>query len=207
MEVILLDDVEPLGHEGDIVRVADGHARNYLIPKSLAVKATKTTKAELEHRRGSIALREEHKAESAGKIAEELREQPLEITAKAGTAGRLHGSVTTQQIAEALAEQTGVSIDRRRITLVEPIRLVGDYLVTAQVYKGVDAQLAVKVVGEVDESAEEEEELEEAPEEGAAEEAVEEPTEEAASEAPAEEAVEEPTEEAASEAAEEADEE
>jgi len=195
MEVILLDDVDPLGHEGDIVRVADGHARNYLIPKSLAVKATKTTKAELEHRRGSIVLRETHKADAAGKIAEELREQPLEITAKAGTAGRLHGSVTTQQISEALAEKTGVSIDRRRISLVEPIRTIGDYLVTAQVYKGVDAQLAVKVVAEVDES-DEEEDLEEAPEEEAAEEVAEEAAEEVAEEAPAEEAVEEPTEEA-----------
>ncbi len=145
MEVILLDDVESLGHEGDVVRVAAGHARNYLIPRSLAVPATKAAKEQLERRRGAIARREAQKAEAARKVAERLHQQPLRIAAKTGEGGKLHGTVTSQQIADALAAQTGVSLDRRRISLVEPIREVGDYLVSAEVYKGVQAQLTLRV--------------------------------------------------------------
>jgi large subunit ribosomal protein L9 len=145
MEVILLDDVESLGHEGDLVRVAAGHARNYLIPRSLAVPATKAAKEQLERRRGAIAKREAQKAGVAQKVAEKLHQQPLLIVAKTGEGGRLHGTVTSQQIADALAAQTGVSLDRRRISLLEPIREVGDYLVSAEVYKGVQAQLTLRV--------------------------------------------------------------
>jgi large subunit ribosomal protein L9 len=145
MEVILLDDVESLGHEGDVVRVAAGHARNYLIPRNLAVLATKTAKEQLERRRGAIAQREAHKAEAAQHVAQRLHEHPLVITAKTGEGGKLHGTVTAQQIVDALAAQTGVQLDRRRISLVEPIREVGDYLVAAEVYKGVHAQLTLRV--------------------------------------------------------------
>jgi large subunit ribosomal protein L9 len=146
MEVILLEDVESLGHEGDIVRVADGHARNFLIPKSLAVAATRAAKGDLERRRGAIERREAQKAEAARTVADRLHSQPLTVPAKAGEGGKLHGSVTAQQIAEALAAQTGVALDRRRINLLEPIREVGDYLVAAEVYKGVNAQLTIRVV-------------------------------------------------------------
>jgi len=145
MEVILLDDVESLGHEGDVVRVAAGHARNFLIPRNLAVPATKAAKEQLERRRGAISQREVQKAEAAHKVAERLHEQPLLITAKTGEGGKLHGTVTAQQIADALSAQTGVSLDRRRISLLEPIREVGDYLVSAEVYKGVQAQLTLRV--------------------------------------------------------------
>jgi len=145
MEVILLDDVESLGHEGDVVRVAAGHARNYLIPRSLAVPATKAAKEQLERRRGAIAKREAHKAEAAHKVAERLHEHPLLIAAKTGEGGKLHGTVTAQQIVDALAAETGVALDRRRINLLEPIREVGNYLVSAEVYKGVHAQLTLRV--------------------------------------------------------------
>jgi len=146
MEVILLQDVESLGHEGDLVRVADGHARNFLFPRKLAVPASKDAKAQLERRRGAIARREVQRADAARKVADELHRQPLTIRAKSGDSGKLHGSVSSQQICETLLEQTGVSLDRRRINLVEPIREVGDYLVSAEVYKGVNAQLTIRVV-------------------------------------------------------------
>jgi len=145
MEVILLQDVEALGHEGDIVRVADGHARNYLIPRRLATEATRAARGQLERRRGSIARREEQKAAKAQVLADELHKNPLLIEAKGGEGGRLHGTITAQQISRALAEQTGIEVDRRRIELVEPIREVGNYLVTAQLYKGVKAQLTIAV--------------------------------------------------------------
>lgn len=192
MEVILMEDVEALGHEGDVVRVADGHARNYLIPSKLAVKATKAARAELERRRGGIARREEHKAERAQQLAGKLHENPLVIEAKGGEAGRLHGTVTAQQIAEALAEQARITIDRRRIQLLEPIREVGDYLVAAQLYKGVTAQLTITVKAEGGEEAQEE------PEEESKEESKDKPKGE-----PKEEPEEEPSEEAAAEADEE----
>ncbi len=158
MEVILLQDVEALGHEGDIVRVADGHARNYLIPRRLAAEATKAARAQLERRRGSIARREEQKAAKAQVLADELHQNPLVIEAKGGEGGRLHGTITAQQISQALAEQTGVEVDRRRIELMEPIREVGNYLVTAQLYKGVKAQLTITVNAEAGAEAEEAEE-------------------------------------------------
>ncbi|MBM3474500.1 MAG: 50S ribosomal protein L9 [Armatimonadetes bacterium] len=167
MEVILLQDVESLGHEGDVVRVADGHARNYLIPRKIAVPATKDAKQQLERRRGAIAKREEQKAEAAHKVAERLHEHPLVVMAKAGEGGKLHGSVTAQQIVEALGAQTGVSLDRRRIGLLEPIREVGDYLVSAEVYKGVTAQLTIRVVSQAGAEAEAEEPEEEAEDEAA----------------------------------------
>ncbi|MBM3497233.1 MAG: 50S ribosomal protein L9 [Armatimonadetes bacterium] len=145
MEVILLDDVESLGHEGDLVRVAAGHARNFLIPRNLAVPATKAAKEQLERRRGAIVKREAQKAEAAKRVAERLHEHPLIIAAKTGEGGKLHGTVTAQQIVDALAAQTGVALDRRRINLLEPIREVGNYLVAAEVYKGVHAQLTLTV--------------------------------------------------------------
>ncbi len=155
MEVILLQDVEALGHEGDVVRVADGHARNYLIPRRIAVEATKSARAQLERRRGGIARREEQKAEKAHTLADKLHRSPLIIVARSGEGGKLHGTVTAQQISRALAEQTGVEVDRRRIQLVEPIREVGNYLVSAQLYKGVSAQLTITVQAEGGEEAEE----------------------------------------------------
>jgi large subunit ribosomal protein L9 len=165
MEVILLQDVEALGHEGDIVRVADGHARNFLIPRKMAVEATKSAKTQLERRRGAIARREEQKAEKARGLAETLHQNPLTIAARSGEGGKLHGTVTAQQISAALAEQTGIRVDRRRIQLVEPIRELGNYLVSAQLYKGVTAQLTITVTAEGGEQVQEE--AEEVAEEGA----------------------------------------
>jgi len=154
MEVILMDDVESLGHEGDVVRVTDGYARNFLIPRKLAVRATKPARAELERRRGAIAVREAQKAEAAKELAGELHQHPLVIAAKSGEGGKLHGTVTTQQIADALAAQRGLALDRRRIQLLEPIRETGDYLVAAELYKGVKGQLTIRVVPEGQEDVE-----------------------------------------------------
>ncbi len=148
MDVILMDVVESVGLEGDMVRVADGYARNFLIPRNLAVPASRSAKADLERRRGAIAVREAQRAEAAHGLAEELHQRPLVIVAKSGEGGKLHGTVTTQQIAEALTAQRGITLDRRRIQLAEPIRETGDYLVAAELYKGVKGQLTIKVLPE-----------------------------------------------------------
>jgi large subunit ribosomal protein L9 len=153
MEVILMDDVESVGHEGDMVRVADGYARNFLIPRKLAVPASRSAKADLDRRRGAIAVREAQKSEAARALAEELHQHPLTVVAKSGEGGKLHGTVTTQQIAEALSAQRGITLDRRRIQLAEPIRETGNYLVAAELYKGVKGQLTIQVLPEGHEEA------------------------------------------------------
>ncbi len=146
MKVILLEDVPRVGHEGDIIEVADGYVRNYLEPRKLAVKAGKGAIKDLEARRAGIARREDEKRIRAEQLAEGLQEQKIIVHAPTGEGTRLHGSVTAQQLAEAAGEQLKFDIDRRDIDIAEPIRELGDYLVTARVYKDVTAQLAVTVM-------------------------------------------------------------
>ena len=130
MKVILLDDVPRVGHEGDIIDVADGYLRNYLEPRGLAVRATRGAIKDLENRRKAIAQREEEKRVRAQQLAEELRTSKIIVHAPTGEGTRLHGTVTAQQIAEAAAEQLNFQIDRRDIDIPEPIREIGDYLVS-----------------------------------------------------------------------------
>lgn len=171
MKVILLEDIPRVGHEGDVIDVADGYLRNYLEPRGLAVRATRGALKDLENRRQAIERRDETKRERAQKKVDELRDSRLVVRAPTGEGGRLHGSVTTGQIAEAAEEQLGVIIDRRDIDIPEPIREVGDYLITAQVYKNVEAQLPVRVIAlDEDDERTVEEVLEEAAEQFIAEE-------------------------------------
>jgi large subunit ribosomal protein L9 len=148
MRVILLDDVDRVGHEGDILSVADGHARNLLIPKRLAVPATKGALKELERRRSAIAARETDKRAKAQARADELSQMSVVVEARAGQGTRLHGQVTPNMIAEAVKTQLKIEIDRRDIDITEPIRELGDYLISAKLYKDVAAQLPVKVIRE-----------------------------------------------------------
>jgi len=146
MRVIFLQDVERVGHEGEIGDVADGYARNYLIPRGLAVKASKGAMLELEQRRSAIEKRQAEKESKAESLAGDLAGKTIVVEATAGEGQRLHGQVTAQQIAEAVFEQLGFEIDRRDIEIAEPIRLLGDYLISARLYKEVKAQLPVSVV-------------------------------------------------------------
>ena len=167
MKVILLADIPRVGHEGDIIDVAHGYHRNYLEPRNLAVRATKGAIKDLENRRNAIARREEDKGVKAQALAQQLQEKKIIVYAPTGEGTRLHGTVTAQQIAEAAAEQLDFESDRRDIDIPEPIREIGDYLVSARVYKDVTAQLPVRVVPLRGEG--EEEQAEEAPEEAQAE--------------------------------------
>ncbi len=148
MQVILMDDVERVGHEGDVIEVADGFARNFLLPKKLAVAATKGALKDLESRRKAIEGREAQKATKAQAIADDLASKRVVVKARAGEGQRIHGQVTPAMIAEAAAEQIGAEIDRRDIDIAEPIRELGDYLISVRVYKTVAAQLPVSVVRE-----------------------------------------------------------
>jgi len=181
MKVILLEDIPRVGHEGDVIDVADGYLRNYLEPRGLAVRATSGAIKDLENRRNAIERRDEQKRLQAQRKVDDLREQRIVVRAPTGEGGRLHGSVTTGQIAEAAEEQLKVIIDRRDIDIPEPIRETGDYLITANIYKDVEVQLPVRVIAlDEDDQRSVEEILEEAAqefieEEQEAEEEVEEP--------------------------------
>ena len=177
MQVILLHDVDRVGHEGDLLKVADGYGRNYLLPQGLAVAATRGTLKDLEQRQHAIERRDVEKREVAQKVAEELKDKIIVIKHVTGEGTKLHGTVTTQHIADAAKAQLGLKLDKRDLDLSEPIREVGDYLVSARVYKDVAAQLAVRVIS--DKATTEELEAPLFAEEAAAEEVVEEPSEEA----------------------------
>lgn len=182
MKVILLEDVPRVGHEGDVLEVADGYLRNYLEPRGLAVRATKGALKDLANRAEAIQRREETKRERARRLVEELRETRIVVKAPAGEGGRLHGSVTTGQIAEAAEEQLHLVLDRRAIDIPEPIRELGDYLITAKVYKDIEAQLPVRVVSLTGEERAPEEVFEEVVEEIEEQAAEAEATEEASAE-------------------------
>lgn len=186
MKVILLADVPRVGHEGDVLDVADGYHRNYLGPRGLAVAATKGALKDLSNRAEAIERREEAKRERARHLVEELRDKRIVVKAPAGEGGRLHGTVTTGQIAQAAEEQLHLVLDRRAIDIAEPIRELGDYLITAKVYKDVEAQLPVRVVSLTGEERAPEEVFEEIVEEIEEEAAEEELAEEEAAEAEAE---------------------
>lgn len=150
MEVILKDDVLHLGNRGDLVKVADGYARNYLLPRKLALQATSANKAVIEQMKNAAARRSATEKALAEALAVKLAPVELEFTRKSGEAGHLFGSVTSADIAAALAGQ-GFEIDRRKIQLDEPIKTVGDRSVPIKLYREVVAHVKVTVLAEATE--------------------------------------------------------
>jgi large subunit ribosomal protein L9 len=147
MQVILREDVPNLGRPGDVVRVRPGYARNFLLPRNLAVEANPKNLRAFEHeKRLALMRREAQRAESL-KIKDRLEQLMIEIAARAGEAGKLFGSVTNIDIERALRAQ-GVSVDRRRIMLAEPIKELGEFVVPIRVDADVEAGVKLKVVAE-----------------------------------------------------------
>ena len=147
MEVILKDDVVNLGHRGDLVKVADGYARNFLLPRKLALQATSANKAVVEQMKNAAARRSATEKALAEALAVKLEPIVLDFTRKSGEAGHLFGSVTSADIAAAL-DAKGFEIDRRKIQLPEPIKTVGDHTVTIKLYREVAAHVKVNVLAE-----------------------------------------------------------
>lgn len=145
MQVLLRRDVKGIGKRGEIVTVSSGHARNYLIPNGLAVEATDGAVAQAATAKKSRALREAADRESAQAIAATLAETPLTISAKAGATGKLFGSVTAADIAEAIEHQFHVVVDRKHIVIEAPIREVGTHVATVTLYADVRAKLSIVV--------------------------------------------------------------
>ena len=147
MEVILREDVDKLGSRGQVVKVAAGYARNFLLPKRLAVAATDANKKIVEQERQAHLRREAKEAADATDLAKLMTGVVVTIHAKAGEQDQLFGSVTSKDIAEALEKQN-YTIDRRKIHLVEPIRQLGEHKVPVRLHRDVTAEIAVNVVKE-----------------------------------------------------------
>ncbi|MFW5788082.1 MAG: 50S ribosomal protein L9 [Bacillota bacterium] len=145
MEIILIEDVDNLGSEGDIVEVADGYARNYLIPRQMAVRATEGRKKQIKQQLKKKHKKEKKNVKEAEKIAEKLEDKKFTFPVKAGEQGRLFGSVTTMDIEEKVNE-AGFDIDKKDIELDDNIKELGIHKVPVKIYKDVSADLKIEVV-------------------------------------------------------------
>jgi len=148
MKVILLQNVEGLGQAGDMKDVANGYARNYLLPRRLAAGATPGLVANREQRIAAEQRRLAKLAEQNRQMAERLGQIALTFKAKVGSQGRLYGSITSQDIATALREAEDISVDRRTIDLSEPIRSLGTFSVPVKISTGIEPKITVNVIDE-----------------------------------------------------------
>ena len=147
MEVILKEDVNKLGHRGDVVKVADGYGRNYLLPGKLAIEATAANKAVIEQMKGSAIRKSAKEKGEAEQLATQISAVELLFERKVGENEHLFGSVTSSDIAHEL-EQKGYKIDRRKISLEDPLKSLGEYHVPVKLYRDVTAHVKVTVKGD-----------------------------------------------------------
>jgi large subunit ribosomal protein L9 len=147
MEVILKEDVANLGHRGDVVKVADGYGRNFLLPRKLALQATLANKAVIEQMKAAAARRSATEKAQAQELVAKLEPITLSFTRKSGENGQLFGSVTSADIASELAAK-GFEVDRRKIQLSEPIKSLGNFTISVKLHREVTAHLPVHVVAD-----------------------------------------------------------
>lgn len=145
MKVILRSDISGVGKRGDIVNVADGHARNYLFPRGLAIVASDGAMDQASKMRKARDLREAKDRDDAIAQSNILASKVITVVGKAGNEGRLFGSITAADIATAVAKQTGVEIDRRKVVVGDHIKTLGDHEVTVRLHSDVDAILKISV--------------------------------------------------------------
>ena len=147
MEVILKEDVANLGHRGDVVKVADGYGRNFLLPRKLALQATLANKAVIEQMKAAAVRRSAAEKVQAQELVAKLEPVNLSFTRKSGENGQLFGSVTSADIAGELATK-GFEIDRRKVQLSEPIKSLGDFTISVKLHREVTAHVRVRVVAD-----------------------------------------------------------
>lgn len=145
MNVILLEDIKGVGKKGQMINASDGHARNFLLPKKLAVEATKSNLNELEAKKKSEESKKQRELESAQALGKDISEKVIKIPVKTGDNGKLFGSVTNKEIASALEEQTGLQIDKKKIMVVDPIKTTGEKTVDIKLHPKVTARLTVYI--------------------------------------------------------------
>ena len=147
MQVILREDIDKLGKIGDLVKVADGYARNFLVPNKKAIEATPKNVHAMDHAKKMVSDRLRKLKKEAAAEADTIKALVITIKAKTGEEGKLFGSVTSMDIAEA-AKAQGVVIDKRKIVLEEPIKRLGDYTVTVKLHADITADFKVSVIAE-----------------------------------------------------------
>ncbi|MBE6753038.1 MAG: 50S ribosomal protein L9 [Ruminococcaceae bacterium] len=147
MKVILLQDVKGTGKKDDVVNVSDGYARNFLLPKKLAVEATAASMNDIKNRERAKEHRIAEERKAAAALAEKLEGTTIKLYAKAGTSGRLFGAVTSKEVAEAISQLAGVEIDKRKVALESEIKAFGTYQCEVKLYTGISAKLYI-LVGE-----------------------------------------------------------
>jgi len=147
MKVILLQDIKGTGKKDQIIEVSDGFARNYLFPKKLAMAANAASLNAVQKAKSAETHREQVRKQEAEALAARLKGQVVSVHARAGEAGRLYGSVTAQEVADALAAQFDVKLEKRRVELYDPVRAVGDCEIGVWLYAGVTAKMVLRVIG------------------------------------------------------------
>lgn len=155
MDVILREDVEHLGAMGDVVKVKPGYARNYLLPRGIAVAASRKNVAEIEHQKLLVGAKRERERKAALGVADQVEGMVLEVKARAGEEDKLYGSVTNLDI-EKLLRAEGKRVDRRKIDLKDPIKKLGTYRITVGIAHDVKATITLKVLRDEEASADEE---------------------------------------------------
>lgn len=148
MKVILLQDIKGTGKKDQIINVSDGFAKNYLFVKNLALEANTDNLNKLNSKKAKEQKQKAEELETAKKLAEELQKLTVKISVKAGENGKVFGGITSAQIAEKLEEQHKIKLDKKKISLSEPIKTIGRKLVDVKLYEGVSAKLAVYIVAE-----------------------------------------------------------
>ena len=148
MEVILIQDVDNLGAKNEVVKVKNGYARNYLLPRQLAVEHSASNKKQLEERMKQVKKKEDKMLAQVNDVIAKLNESPLKLGAKTGTSGKIFGSVTALQVSRAIREQKGYEIDRRKITMPEDVKELGTYKASIDFGNNKSTEVEFEVVAE-----------------------------------------------------------
>lgn len=148
MEVILIQDVDNLGGVNEVVKVKNGYARNFLLPRQLAVENSPGNRKQLEERLKQVRKKEEKMLAEINSVITKLNEAPIKLGAKTGTSGKIFGSITSLQLSRAIREQRGYTIDRRKITIPEDLKELGNYKATIDFGNGKTTEVEIEVVAE-----------------------------------------------------------
>lgn len=146
MEVVLLEDVKALGKKGQIVKVNDGYARNFILPKKLGIEATSKNLNDLKLQKANADKIAAEQLQAAKDLAAELESKSITLSIKAGEGGKAFGSVSSKEIAKAIQDQLGMEIDKKKLVLPEPLKTFGTHEVPVKLHRDVTGKLAVKVV-------------------------------------------------------------
>ena len=145
MKLILLEDVKSVGKKGDLINASEGYAKNFLLPKKLAVEATKSNLNDYELKQKADAKRRQEELEKAQETTAALKDKVVTIKVKTGGNGKLFGSVTNKEVADAIVEQTKLDIDKKKVSIGDPIKMVGERTAVVKLHPKVSAEVTIKI--------------------------------------------------------------